>query len=98
HVSTIGQRLPPITSWYHIQASGLIGSPTGPSNRSELRSCFFGHSVPHFMKARIAVGAVYITFTRYFATRRQRRCASGQFGAPSYIKVVAPFASGPKTT
>src|SRR5882757_9312606 len=58
-VSTIGHRLPPITSWYQIQASGLIGSPTLPSNRSELRLCRFGHSVPHFMKARIAVGAVY---------------------------------------
>ena len=58
HVSTIGQRLPPITSRYHIHASGLIGSPTVPSSRSELRSCFFGHSSPHLMKVRIAVGAV----------------------------------------
>src|ERR1700730_3715275 len=33
HVSTIGQRLCPITSRYHIQASGLIGSPTVPSSR-----------------------------------------------------------------
>src|SRR3984893_10267110 len=31
-VSTIGQRPRPITSRYHIQASGLIGSPTLPSN------------------------------------------------------------------
>ena len=37
-VSTIGQRPPPITSRYHIQASGLIGSPTDPSSRSEDRS------------------------------------------------------------
>jgi hypothetical protein len=28
HVSTIGQRSPPITRWYHIHASGLMGSPT----------------------------------------------------------------------
>src|SRR6058998_1925361 len=41
-VSTIGQRLPPMTSWYQIQASGLIGSPTVPSRRSELSSCFRG--------------------------------------------------------
>ena len=40
HVSTIGQRPPPMCSRYQIQASGLIGSPTEPSNRSELRSCF----------------------------------------------------------
>ncbi len=32
-VSTTGQRLPPITSRYHIQASGLIGSPTVPRIR-----------------------------------------------------------------
>ena len=38
HVSTIGQRSPPITWWYHSHAFGLIGSPTVPSSRSELRS------------------------------------------------------------
>ena len=57
-VSTMGQRLPPITSRYHIHASGLMGSPTVPSRRRLLRSCFFGHSSPHLMKVRIAVGAV----------------------------------------
>ena len=58
HVSTIGQRSPPITLWYQSHAFGLIGSPTVPSRRSELRSCFSGYSAPHFMHARIAVGAV----------------------------------------
>ena len=58
HVSTIGQRLPPMNSWYHIHASGLIGSPTDPSRRMLLRSCFAGSSVPQRMKARMAVGAV----------------------------------------
>ena len=57
-VSTIGHRPPPMTSWYQTQASGLIGSPTLPSTRSELRSCAPGRSSPHFMKVRIAVGAV----------------------------------------
>jgi hypothetical protein len=38
HVSTIGQRPPPTCSWYHIQASGLIGSPTVPRSRSVERS------------------------------------------------------------
>ena len=57
-VSTIGQRPPPMTSWYHIQASGLIGSPTVPSRRSDDRSCPFGSSSPQRTKARIAVGAV----------------------------------------
>src|ERR671928_1525625 len=57
-VSTIGQRPLPITLWYHIHASGLIGSPTVPSRRRLDRSCRLGHSSPHLMKARIAVGAV----------------------------------------
>ena len=57
-VSTIGQRSPPITLWYQSQAFGLIGSPTEPSSRSEERSCSAGISAPHFMKVRIAVGAV----------------------------------------
>ena len=57
-VSTIGQRSPPMTVWYHSHALGLIGSPTEPSSRSEERSCLAGYSVPHFMQARIAVGAV----------------------------------------
>ena len=43
HVSTIGQRSPPIVLRYHIHASGLIGSPTEPSRRSDDRSCFAGH-------------------------------------------------------
>src|SRR5271169_4143504 len=42
-VSTIGQRSPPISLRYHIHASGLIGSPTEPSSRSDDRSCFAGH-------------------------------------------------------
>src|SRR5438034_5345694 len=58
HVSTMGQRLLPMTLWYQIHASGLIGSPTVPSSRRLERSCFEGHSSPHLMKARIAVGAV----------------------------------------
>src|SRR6185503_7360690 len=58
HVSTMGQRLPPILSRYHIHASGLIGSPTEPRRRSCDRSCLAGHWSPHFMNARIAVGAV----------------------------------------
>src|SRR5512144_1212881 len=58
HVSTMGQRLPPMTSRYHIHASGLIGSPTLPSRRNDERSCLRGHSSPHLMKVRIAVGAV----------------------------------------
>ena len=57
-VSTIGQRPPPMTSWYHIHASGLMGSPTLPSRRSDERSCFATCSFPQRTKARIAVGAV----------------------------------------
>src|SRR6516162_7164903 len=58
HVSTIGQRLLPMTSWYQIHASGLIGSPTVPRTRRLDRSCFFGQLSPHLTNARMAVGAV----------------------------------------
>ena len=58
-VSTTGARSPPMCSRYHIQASGLIGSPTDPSTRSVDRSCLAGHASPCFMNARIAVGAQY---------------------------------------
>ncbi len=57
-VSTIGQRSPPMTLWYHSHALGLIGSPTVPSRRSEERSWRSGNSRPHFTHARMAVGAV----------------------------------------
>src|SRR6185436_19710607 len=57
-VSTMGQRSRPITSRYHIQASGLMGSPTVPSNLKLFISYRRGHRSPHFIKARIAVGAV----------------------------------------
>ncbi len=36
-VSTMGQRSSPTTRWYHSQASGLMGSPTEPRMRSDLR-------------------------------------------------------------
>ncbi len=58
HVSTMGQRPPPIFSWNHIHASGLMGSPTVPSSRNDERLCFSGHWSPHLMNARMAVGAV----------------------------------------
>ena len=57
-VSTIGQRSSPTTVWYHIQASGLIGSPTVPRMRRLDRSYFFGRSPPALISERIAVGAV----------------------------------------
>ena len=59
HVSTIGHCSFPMCRWYQIQASGLIGSPTVPSSRSDQRSCLAACSGPHFIWARIAVGAVY---------------------------------------
>ena len=57
HVSTTGHRPPPMWVAYHIQASGLMGSPTEPSTRSEDRSWRSGYSAPHFMNVRMAVGA-----------------------------------------
>ena len=58
HVSTIGQRSPPMNRWYHTHASGLIGSPTEPRRRRLERSRFAGHWVPQRMNERMAVGAV----------------------------------------
>ena len=57
-VSTTGVRSPPMFSRYQTHASGLIGSPTVPSTRSELRSCFLACSGPHFICVLMAVGAV----------------------------------------
>src|SRR3954447_23184004 len=57
-VSTIGQRPSPTTLWYHIQASGLIGSPTDPRMRSDLRLVRLTGSWPSRISDRIAVGAV----------------------------------------
>src|SRR5205809_7663169 len=57
-VSTTGHRPPPIVRKYQTHASGLIGSPTVPSNRIDDRSWRAGYSSPHFMNVRIAVGAV----------------------------------------
>jgi hypothetical protein len=57
-VSTTGQRPSPTTLWYHSHASGLIGSPTEPSRRSDLREAVFTGASPSRMSARIAVGAV----------------------------------------
>src|SRR5436189_6324393 len=62
-VSTIGQRPSPTTLWYHSQASGLIGSPTVPSRRSDWREVFLTGSSPSRISARIAVGAVYRMLT-----------------------------------
>src|SRR5437588_9017331 len=58
HVSTIGHFALPMISRYHIQASGLIGSPTVPSSLKEERSWRSCQCSPHLMKARMAVGAV----------------------------------------
>src|SRR5256886_2547496 len=96
-VSTIGHRPPPIVLRYHRQASGLIGSPTVPRRRRLDRSCRFGYSSPHRMNARIAVGAVYRIVMSYSSIIRQNRSGSGQSGAPSYMKTLAPFARGPYT-
>src|ERR1700675_611580 len=65
HVSTIGVWPPPTYSWYQSQASGLIGSPTEPRTRNELRSWLLRCDSPCFMKARMAVGAQYRMLTLY---------------------------------
>ncbi len=76
----------------------MIGSPTLPNSRRLERSWRAGCSVPHFMKARMAVGAVYRMVTPCRSMMSQKRSFSGQSGAPSYSITVAPRASGPYTT
>ena len=49
---------PPTTRWYQCHASGLIGSPTVPSSRSDARLCFVTYASPFAHSARMAVGAV----------------------------------------
>ena len=58
HVSTTGQRPPPMCCQYHTHASGLMGSPTEPKSRRVDISWRLGYSSPQRMKVRIAVGAV----------------------------------------
>src|SRR3712207_8722935 len=53
-VSTMGAFSRPTCSRYHIHASGLIGSPTEPSTRSDDRSYFAGMSSPHFIIVRMS--------------------------------------------
>src|SRR5205807_777117 len=57
-VSTMGQRFLPIMSRYHIQASGLMGSPTVPSRRRLSSLWRLGYSLSHLLQARMAVGVV----------------------------------------
>src|SRR5918996_1036084 len=57
-VSTTGQRSPPMWRENQNHPPGLIVSPNEPRKRSDDRSWRRGHSVPHFMNARMAVGAV----------------------------------------
>jgi hypothetical protein len=58
-VSTIGQRPRRPRGEYQRQASGLIGSPTLPSRRSDLREVVLHRAPsPSRISARIAVGAV----------------------------------------
>src|SRR6266550_3138815 len=96
-VSTIGQRDPPMVSWYQSHASGLIGSPTVPRRRSEDMLCLPGYSEPHFMNVRIAVGAQYRIETLYFSMIDHQRSLSGKSGVPSYMTPVVPLARGAKT-
>src|SRR5687768_6291032 len=94
HVSTTGQRPPPMTFQYQTHASGLMGSPTLPRSRSDDRSQRAGYSSPHRTNVRMAMGAVYRMLTPYFSMMRQKRSLSGQSGVPSYMTTVAPLDSG----
>src|SRR5690625_7274746 len=93
-VSTIGHRSPPIISRYHIHASGLMGSPTLPSNRKDDRSCWAGFSRPHFIKGRMLEGAQYKMVTPYFSTISHQRPRCGVAGVPSWSSELVALANG----
>src|SRR5215207_11690018 len=94
-VSMIGQRSLPMTRWYHFQASGLIGSPTEPSRRSEERSCLLGQASPKRISPRMAVGAVYRIVIPYRSTHCHHRFGYGYIGPPSNMNEVTPLSIGP---
>src|SRR5580692_10467005 len=52
-VSTMGQREPPTVVWYHIHASGLMGSPTDPRSLKLERSNSLGRSGPTLINERM---------------------------------------------
>src|SRR3990170_2261030 len=56
HVSTMGHLSLPITLWYHIQALGLIGSPTDPRSLSDERSLPSGHLSPSRLRGPVKGG------------------------------------------
>ncbi len=96
-VSTIGAGfclppLPPMTSRYHIQVSGLMGSPAEPRTRMEERSYLSGMSPPHVMNVRGGGGVRMETL--YFSTFSHQRHWRGECGVPSYMAWVAPLMSG----
>src|SRR5438270_13966717 len=74
HVSTTGQRPPPMCCQYQTHASGLIGSPTDPSTRNGDMSCASGNCVHHFMNVRIEVVVQYRIVTPYFSMIDHQRC------------------------
>jgi hypothetical protein len=89
HVSTIGQRSPPMCSWYQIHASGLIGSPTEPSRRSDDRSCFFGRPLVPPLHERADRGRRGVEDRDAVALDDLPEAVLlGVSGAPSYITTV----------
>src|SRR4051812_37605651 len=80
HVSTTGVVPAPMFAWYQSHASGLIGSPTLPSSRSEDRSWPRGHCSPCFINARMAVGAQYRMLTLYSSMIDHQRSQAGVSG------------------
>jgi hypothetical protein len=79
----IGQRPPPTRSWYQRHGPGFHGSPDEPSTRRLERSWRVTKSSPERISARIAVGAMPITLTRWRSTMSQMRSGPGKSGVPS---------------
>ncbi len=95
HVSTIGQRSPPMCSWYQTHASGLIGSPTDRAGGATR-----GRASPRTPAPTSCARGSRSGRCRGSSTWSARRSPtswslSGKSGVPSYITVGRPVAERP---
>ncbi len=79
----------------HWAVGSSSGSPARNSARKLDRSYLDSQAGSCFFSTRTAVGALNITLTLYFSTKRHQMPPSGRTGSPSYKMVAMPAISGP---
>ncbi|MCY1550052.1 hypothetical protein D9M68_862680 [compost metagenome] len=85
----------PGASAIHCAVGSSSGSPARKSALRLERSWFLMNEGSYFLSARTAVGALNITLTLYFSTRRHQMPPSGRIGRPSYMMLAMPAINGP---